>query len=102
MPGNAPVQMIRNDYSSTNVTTSAWVQLDSSLDQDVTELEIFDSSGSTLKLGIGAAGAEVDLIHIMPGGNGKIECLISKGVRLAVKAVSANATTGELTMNLYR
>lgn len=102
MPGNAPIQRIRNDYSSTNVTTSAYVELDAALDGDITELEIFDSSGETLVLAIGASGSEVDQIYIMPGGNGKIECLLSKGARLAVKAVSGDATTGELTMNLYQ
>lgn len=97
-----PVQLIRNDYSSTNVTTSAYVELDSALNKDVNELEIFDSSGQTLVLAIGAASGEVDTLYVVPGGNGRINCVLPAGARLSIKAVSGNATTGELTMNLYK
>lgn len=101
MAGSIPVQLIRNVYSVTSVTAAAWVELDSAVNENISEIEIFDSSGQTLKLGTGASGSEADLIYIMPGGNGKIECLISKGVRLSVRAVSGTASTGELTINLY-
>ncbi len=97
------VQSIRLAYASTNVTTSAWVQLDSALNGNSTEMEIFDSSGETLKLGIGVAAAEVDLHHIVPGGNGRIPCMLSVGARLAIKCVSTGpAASGELILNLYR
>lgn len=95
------VQTIRNAYASTNVTTAAWVELDSSLNSRVSHIEIADTSGQTMKLGIGASGSESDLIHIIPGGNGKLPLPLPEGVRLSVRAVSANATTGELVLNLY-
>lgn len=98
------VQSIRNDYSSTNVTTSAYVQLDSSLNQDTRSLEIFDSSGRTLVLARGASGSEVDLpFYIVPGGNANIVDvgLLPRGTRLSIKAVDASATTGVLILNLY-
>lgn len=98
---SVPVQLIRNDYSSTNVTTSAYVELDSALDSRVSEIELFDSSGQTLVLAIGASGSEVDTMYIMPGGNGRVRLLLEEGTRLSVKAVSGNATTGELTINLW-
>lgn len=100
--GSVPVQHIRNDYSSTNVTTSAYVELDSALDGDVSELEIFDSSGQTLVLAIGAAGSEQDQFYIPPGGLERQTSLLSSGQRLSIKAVSANATTGELIINMWR
>lgn len=96
-----PKQIIRNDYSSTNVTTGAYVELDASIDGDILEVEIFDSSGQTMVLALGAASAEDDMIYIMPGGNGRISLIINKLQRLSVKAVSGNATSGELTMNLW-
>ena len=97
-----PVQTIRNAYSSTNVTTSAYVELDSALDKGVLQADIFDSSGQSLILALGAAGSEGDLMHIMPGGNGLIDLVLTEGARLSVKAVSASATSGELIINLYR
>ncbi len=99
--GSIPKQMIRNAYSGTNVTTSAYVELDDALDGDTNEIEIFDSSGETLLLALGAASAEVDYMYIMPGGNGRVRAVLPAGVRLSVKAVTGTASTGELTINLW-
>lgn len=96
------VQSIRNAYASVNVTTAAWVQLDSALDANCTEMEIFDSSGQTLQLGIGPAGSEVAIHTIVPGGNGRVPCLLCVGQRLSIKAISGTASTGEIDINLYR
>lgn len=95
---NAP---IRNDYSTTNVTTSAYVQLVASTTLQANEIEIFDSSGQTLVLAVGSAGSEVNQVHVFPGGNGRIPLLIPSGSRLAIKAVSATASVGELNINFY-
>lgn len=89
-------------YSSTNVTTGAWVQLLSSVGTiAITEIEIFDSSGETLELGVGAAGSEVSNSYIIPGGNGRIPMQISALSRISVKSVSATANSGELIINFY-
>jgi len=95
------VQQIRVNYATNNVTTATWFELDSALDEHARHAEILDTGGATMKLGIGAASSEVDLVHVIPGGNGLIPLKLSKGQRLAVKAVSANVTTGELTINLH-
>lgn len=93
---NAPV---RNVYSSVNVTTSAYVQLVASTTSATTRLQIFDSSGQTLVLATGAAASEVDQIYIFPGGNGDVPLAIPAGTRVSIKAVSANATVGEIDIN---
>lgn len=93
---NAPV---RNVYSTTAVTTAAYTQLVASLTSAATEIEIFDSSGETLVLAFGAAAAEVDQINIFPGGNGRVMLAIPAATRISVKAVSANASVGELNIN---
>jgi hypothetical protein len=97
------VQVIRNDYTSTSVTTSAYVQLDAALDQDVRSIEVFDSSGSVLKLALGASGSEVDIpFHIVPGGTTvPVAFIAARGDRLSIRAVDASATTGQLVINLY-
>jgi hypothetical protein len=93
---------IRLVYSSTNVTTGAWVQLLASVGATaIKEIEIFDSSGETLELGIGASGSEVVQSYIIPGGNGRIPLQIPAGTRLSIKAVSATANSGEIVVNLY-
>lgn len=99
--GLAPVDKARKDYSSGTVTTAAYTTLIASTAAAATRIEIFDSSGETLLLAFGAAASEVDKIYILPGGNGSILLTIPVGTRLSIKAVSANASTGELTVNLY-
>lgn len=90
-----------NDYASTNVTTGAWVELVAATSADITEIEIFDSSGRLLELGVGAAAAETRKILVIPGGNGLIPIDIPSGTRLSLRAVDANATAGFIACNLW-
>ena len=99
--GRSVVTTVRNDYTSVNVTTGAWVQLIASTGATVNEIEIFDSSGQTLELGTGAAAAETRLILVFPGGNGRVPTAIASGTRVSIRAVSATADVGELDINLY-
>lgn len=99
--GKTAVDKVRNDYTSTSVTTSAYVQLVASLAAACTEIEIFDSSGSTLVLATGAAASESDKVYVTPGGNGRIPLAIAASTRISIKAVSANASVGEIVINFY-
>lgn len=99
--GLSSVGIARSDYSTTSVTTSAYVELIASTSAASSQLEIFDSSGQTLVLAFGGAGSEVDKIYITPGGNGIVPLTIPSGTRLSIKAVSATASEGEITINLY-
>lgn len=101
--GKTAVNKVRNDYTSTSVTTAAYTQLISAaaFTTACTEVEIFDSSGQTLLLATGGAGAESDKVYIFPGGNGRIPLAIAASTRISVKAVSATASVGELTINFY-
>lgn len=99
--GRSAVNRARNAYASVNVTTGAYVQLLASTSGTVNEVEIFDSSGETLVLATGGAGAEVDQVYVFPGGNGRIPLSIGSGVRVSIKAVSATASAGEIAINFY-
>lgn len=99
--GKTAVDKVRNDYTSTSVTTSAYVQLVASLTSACTEIEIFDSSGQTLVLATGASSSEVEKIYITPGGNGRIPLAIAASTRVSIKAVSATASAGEIVINFY-
>ncbi len=99
--GRTKVNIVRNVYSSVNVTTAAYVQLVASTAATINLLDIFDSSGQTLVFAVGAAASEVDQFNIYPGGNGRIELAIPSGSRLSIKAVSATANVGELDINCF-
>lgn len=98
---NSKGEFVRNDYTSTSVTTSAYVQLIASTASSYSAIEIFDSSGQTLMLAIGGAGSEVDQFIIFPGGNGRIPFTIASGSRISIRALSATANSGEIDINLY-
>jgi hypothetical protein len=94
---NAPVY---NVYSSTNITTSAYVQLVASTTSTTNYIDIFDSSGQAMILGVGGSGSEVIQAYIPPGGD-QIQLAIPSGSRVAYKALTATANSGYLLMNFY-
>lgn len=98
--GLTPFVTARNVYSSTNVTSGAWVQLIASTASITNAIDVFDSSGQTLELGTGAAASETRLILIYPGGNGPQPVKIPASTRISIRAVSGTANTGELDINL--
>ena len=85
------------DYGTTPITTAAYVQLIASTPLDINYLSIFDSSGSGMILAVGAPGSEVDQLYVPPGGSvGGYDLFIIAGSRIAYKALTANATSGNL------
>lgn len=93
--GKAKVDQVRYDYSSP-VTTAAYVTLIASTAAACSEIFIFDSSGETLVIAVGAAASEVDQVYIVPGGNGPVPLAIPSGARVSIKAVTATASVGYL------
>lgn len=86
-------------YSSTSVTTGAWVQLIASTAAEINSLMLFDSSGQTLELGTGAAASEARVLIIPPGGfDGPVPLRIASGTRVAIRAISATASVGEINI----
>lgn len=98
--GRSVVDKVIHSYSSVNVTTGAYVTLIASTAGAITRLHIFDSSGEGIILATGAAASEVDLLYIQPGGfDAPVEVSISSATRLSIKALTANATAGNLILN---
>ncbi len=97
--GKAYSDSIRNVYSSTNVTTGAWVQIIAATAANINWLTIFDSCGQTLELGSGGAGVEARILIIPPGGVTNVPLKIAAATRLSLKAISGNCTTGEFDMS---
>lgn len=89
----------RLDYSSTNVTQAAWVQLDASTAALINSLTIFHSCSGVLELGVGGSGSEARVALIPPGGfDGAISLVIPAATRLSLRALSAgdSCTAGQL------
>lgn len=97
-------QTVRNVYSTTNVTTAANVTLVAAATYTINYAYISDTSGQTLGLYTGAAGSEI-LQTLIPlstgGGQGQIPFPCPKGTRISIKALSANATSGELDITFH-
>lgn len=100
--GTHPVYTKRLDYTGTNVTTGAWVTLDASLPSDVRAIEVMDSSGKQVMLGYGPAGFEKNALQIFPSQTAqRHQVHLDAGMRLALKAIDASATTGAVLINGY-
>ncbi len=93
------VALCRITYGTTPVSTSAYVELIASLASSVSQVFIFDSSGRTLVIAVGAAGLEVDKLYVVPGGNGLVPIGIASGSRISIKAVSGNANVDGTEFN---
>lgn len=97
------VQVIEVDFSSTNLPASnAYLELDSSLNQDIKAFQVFDTGGNVMALATGAAASEVDKAYIGPGSNEMTYLTVASGARLSVRRVddTAAGTVGFLVLNL--
>lgn len=83
-------------YSSTNVTTSAYVTLVASTPINVSRIYVCDNSGQILKIATGASNSEVDLVAVPLNACILIPLSPSMpaGTRLSIRAISATANTG--------
>jgi hypothetical protein len=101
--GRSLVNSVRHEYGTTAVTTAAWVELIAATAGVVNLIQVFDSSGNLMELGVGAAAAESRIALVFPGGLPPTELAIPAGSRLSVRAVSANSNTAgtELNINLF-
>jgi hypothetical protein len=101
--GMSAFKVIRLVYSSTNVTTSAWVSLTNNLSMSARCISVFDSSGQTMVLGLGQSGSQVaQNWYIFPGGITSVPFVSAIGANLWIEAVSGTASSGEIDINLYQ
>lgn len=98
--GRAYADSIRYAYSSGAVGLSTWVQVISSTFNLMNCIQIFDSSGQTLEMGIGAAASETRVLIIPPGGlDGCVPLKIPQATRVSLRALSASTgTVGEFDL----
>ena len=100
--GNVPFATVRVLYSGSNVTTGAWTQISPGFGITINKISIFDSSGQTLKLGVGSIGNETDMhVNVFPGGNGDVTVNITPSTPISIKALSGTASSGELDVNFF-
>ena len=81
--------------------TAAWLQIVASTAQIINFVEIFDSTGFTARLGIGAPASEADLFLDVPGGNGHIPVQIQAGSRVALRPLTTPPAGSEFVINFY-
>lgn len=97
--GRSYADSVRNVYSSTNVTTGAWVQLIASTAAVINALHIADSCGKALELGVGGAGSESRVFIIPAGGpSEEVRLHINASSRLSVRALDTTCSLGELVI----
>jgi hypothetical protein len=88
------------------ITQGAYQQIEASLPNNVKELEIFDSTGTSFTFAVGATGSEVAVFTIPPGGDTPYpaRCVLGKGTQISVAPLDValtNTTVGYMIINGY-
>jgi hypothetical protein len=98
-----PVAKLLLDMGATNVTTGAWTQITAAIGAPVSSIQIFNGSGSVLKIATGGAGNEVAMnFYIIPGTvSPVIPVEIAKNSRISVQAADVDAVDGSLVLNCF-
>lgn len=97
---NAPVFL---SFASTNVTTSAYVQLVASTSNKMNQIFISDTSGQVMIFAVGGSGSEVNQLIVPQGGQDVWTNLtIAAGSRLSYKAQTGTASSGYLVMGFLQ
>lgn len=100
--GRTYADSARLSYTSSNVTTGAWVQVTASTAAQFNAVTIFSSCGSSLELGIGASSSETRTLIVPPGGlDGQISLYIASGTRLSLRSLDTSCTSGEFLITGY-
>jgi hypothetical protein len=84
--------------SSLPLSTSQYFQIYATTSGTTNLVEVFSDTGEILELATGAPGSEVPLLQIPPGGEVPNYIRIEAGVRLSIRAISANPVANTTTM----
>ncbi len=101
-----PTQTAYYDLSGGAIGTSSWVVVLTAANNlyACSAIEIFNPTGSTMKIAIGAAGSEVTLPYtILPGGTtGLLACEIKRNTAVSLKSVDASSgSAGIMILNQF-
>jgi hypothetical protein len=96
-----PVTYFSVNAGSTAITTGAWLQVSAATTSSCSRLRVVNATNQLVYLGVGGAGAESEIKYLISQGAmvHDIDQPLSKGVRLAARALGANATSGYLVIN---
>lgn len=96
----APVAL---DTSSTNITSAAWVELVASPAYACSAVLVHNSGSQPIKVGKGAAAAEVDAGLVLPiGVSAYVPFVVKKGQRLSLRSLGATQSTGIITLSCFQ
>ncbi len=88
--------------SSTNITTSAYVQISASTPVGTQKLVVANGTGQTIIIAVGASGSEVGLFAVgtLMSAVVPLSYYIPAASRLSLEAIGATANTGTISVSL--
>lgn len=99
-----PVSTMNLNLTSSPISTGAWVEIEDSLPNACSAIEMFNPSNASLQISTGAVGQESAHIlpyTILPGGSAQLAVNISKGKRISLKSLDNPAASGLFTINTF-
>lgn len=103
--GKTPIYAVNYKYSTGNVSSGAWREIVTQIPSSISMVDIQDTSGQVMQLGVGSSGNEVAIpFYITRGGNGALLFQMNAYQRISVRAANSTgtATTGELLINFFQ
>jgi len=93
-----------HDFAVTAVTSAAWVEIKTDTTSRLQSISIFQNSGSNFFLGFSADSSDPseELVVVFPTGLGITNLSFPAGSDLFLKAIDADASSGELYLNLFK
>lgn len=90
--------------ASTNVTTSAFVQLSSSTPIAVSRIIVANATSSIIKVAFGGSGSEVAQFAVGAGSTLEVQlgAVQAAATRVSLEAVDATASSGYITVSLLQ
>jgi len=98
------IQLFDIDAVGTPIPFVSYLEVSASLTSESTSIEVINGSGELLKIAIGPAGSEQDVMFI-PAADPTLTqrgLLLSAGMRISIRAVDALANTGTVLISLWK
>jgi hypothetical protein len=102
VPGGYGVQPVRLNTASTNITSSAYVQLLASTPTFSSWIDVYNGTSQELILATGSSGSPVQFLDIPAGVSKSMNLYLPAGTRLSVTSAASTASSGAVILNFIQ
>ncbi len=79
------------DSASIDAVTGSYTEIDGFTVQDMTQIAVYDTTGSNLEIATGDVDSETSVIYLGPGDSGTYPLQVASGSRLSIRSLDSTA-----------